>query len=202
MADGISLREFGQRLGVTVEAVRKAIADGRIPADCVGQRIVGKGKVWPTIVDPERAASHWAEKRNGNQVRDKATLAKGARRGWAQRRGEDPSPEDDDHGEAPAPPAGGGLRAGGSVPTINESNAITAAYKARMAKLEYEERLGRLVNADQVKVGFVNMVTAARNKLLGVPTNAKSRIPTLTVRDIEILEEMIAEALEEVALGG
>jgi phage terminase Nu1 subunit (DNA packaging protein) len=45
------------------------------------------------------------------------------------------------------------------------------------------------------------MVTAAKTRLLGVPSKAKARIPTLTVRDIEALEDLIAEALEELSLG-
>lgn len=210
MADGLSLREFGRQLDVTAEAVRKAIAEGKIPRDCVGQRIVGKGKVWPVIIDPERAAAHWRANRDPNQVRNKAVLAAGAKRGWAQRRGEAPPPDDGDadggggdSGEGGSPPSNGGsgLSAGAKVPSIAESKAITEAYKARMAKLEYEEKAGKLVNADQVKARFIGMVTAAKTKLMGIPSKAKARIPTLTVTDIEALEDLIAEALEELALG-
>jgi phage terminase Nu1 subunit (DNA packaging protein) len=196
MAEGLSLREFGRRFDVTGEAVRKAIADGKIPADCVGERIVGKGKAWPVITDPDRAAEHWGKNRNPNQVRDKAVLTAGAKRGWVQRRGAE-GPDDEPDDDAPA--AAG---AGGKGPSINDYKRITEAYKARMARLDYEERAGKLVNADQVKIGFVNMVTAARNKLLGVPSKAKAKIPHLTVRDIEILEDLIAKALEEVAADG
>lgn len=199
MADGLSLREFGRQLDVTGEAVRKAIKTGKIPADCIEHDAKG----WPRIIDPARAADAWGRNRIPTMVRDKATLAAGAKRGWAQRRGEDPPPEDDEHDEPQAPAGGGGapLRAGGNLPSITESKAITEAYKARTAKVEYEQMVGKLVLADQVKVGFVNMVTAARTRLMGVPTKAKGRIPTLTVQDIEVLEDLIAEALEELALG-
>lgn len=195
MAQGLSLREFGRQLDVTGEAVRKAIKTGKIPADCVEHDEKG----WPRIIDPARAAASWGRNRDPNQVRDKAALAAGAKRGWAARRGEDPPAEDDD-GSTPAP-AGPALSAGSKLPSQTESKAITEAYKARIAKLDYEERVGRLVNAEQVKVGFVNMVTAAKTRLLGVPSKAKARIPTLTVRDIEALEDLIAEALEELSLG-
>lgn len=203
MDDGLSLREFGRQHGVTGEAVRKAIAEGKIPADCVGQRTIGKkGRSWPVIINPARAAEAWKRNRDPNQVRDKAVMAAGARRGWAQRRGEDP-PSEEEHAE-PAPSGDGGtppLRAGATLPSITESKAITEAYKARTAKLEYEQLSGKLVDAAKTKLGFVSMVTAARNRLMGVPSKAKARIPTLTVRDVEILEDLIAEALEEVAIG-
>lgn len=198
MAEGLSLREFGRQLDVTGEAVRKAIKTGKIPAECVTHDEKG----WPRIIDPQRAAEAWGRNRSPTMVRDKAALAAGAKRGWAQRRGEDPPPEDEADEAAPPPAGGPPLRAGSNLPSITESKAITEAYKARMAKLEYEEKAGKLVNADQVKVKFVSMVTAAKTKLMGVPSKAKSRIPTLTVRDIEVLEDLIAEALEEVALGG
>lgn len=197
MADGLSLREFGRQQGVTGEAVRKAIASGKIPADCIEHNERG----WPVIVDPTRAAKEWGRNRDPNQVRDKATMAAGAKRGWAQRRGEDPPPEDGDDEHA-APPGGGApLRAGGSLPSITESKAITEAYKARMAKLEFEEKSGKLVNADQVKVGYISQVTAARNRLLGVPSEAKQRIPHLTIEEIETIEDLVGRALQDVADG-
>lgn len=198
MGEGLSLREFGRQLDVTAEAVRKAIADGKIPADCVGQRKVGKGTtVWPTIIDPDRAAKHWGHNRNQNQVRDKSILAAGAKRGWAQRRGEEPPPEEDADDADDVAPASNG--SGGKKPNITDYNTITAAYKAKMAKVEYEERIGRLVPADLIEAKFVGLMTALRNRVLGVPSEAKGKIPHLTIDEIEILEDLIVGALEEVA---
>lgn len=199
MADGLSLREFGRQLDVTGEAVRKAIKTGKIPSDCIAHDARG----WPRIIDPARAAESWGRNRVETMVRDKSALAAGAKRGWAQRRGEDPPAEDEREEPASAGGAAGPpLRAGGNLPSITESKAITEAYKARTAKIEYEQLVGKLVLADQVKVKFVGMVTTAKTKLMGVPSKAKARIPTLTIHDIEVLEDLIAEALEEVALGG
>lgn len=204
MADGISLREFGRQVGVSGEYVRRAVKDGKIPADCVGEIVLTSGKTRPVITDPARAADHWGRNRDVTQVRDKSAMAAGAKRGWAQRRGEEPPPaqDDEDDDEPTERSLSAGAAAGSSVPglpSVTQSKQRTEAYKAMTARLDYEERVGRLVNADQVKVGFVNMVTAARNKLLGVPSKAKGQVPHLTVRDIEILEDLIAAALEEVA---
>jgi len=209
MSDGLSLREFGRQLDVTGEAVRKAIAEGKIPADCVGERIVGKGKSWPIIIDPDRAAAHWNRSRDPNQVRDKAVMSAGAKKGWAQRRGEEPPPDDEDDedlddarpGELRSRLNGGaaGAGSGKSEPSIADYRRITEAYKAKTAKLEFEERVGLLVNADQIKAFHVGLMTALRNRIMGVPSEAKSRIPHLTVDEVDILEELIAKALEDVA---
>ena len=80
-----------------------------------------------------------------------------------------------------------------------EQRARLAAAQADRAELELAARRGQLVDAEQVKAGFVNMVTTAKTRLMGVPSKAKARIPTLTVRDIEALEDLITEALIAVA---
>jgi phage terminase Nu1 subunit (DNA packaging protein) len=190
--DAIGLREFGRQLGVSGEAIRKAIATGRIPADCIGERVVGKGQRRPVITDPARATEQWNLQRDPVRARDKASPATEAKdkQGRAQRRGEAPPEADDVAEDADV----------GVTRSITESRAITEDYKARMARLDFEERSGMLVNAEQVQAGFVNMITSARNALLGVPTRAKQRMPQLTVQDVETLERLISEALEAVAI--
>lgn len=77
--------------------------------------------------------------------------------------------------------------------------ARLAAAQRRRVELQIDAELGRLVDAEAIRGRFAGMVTAAKNRLLAVPSKAKSRIPTLTVTDIEALEDLIAEALEELA---
>lgn len=209
MAEGISLREFGRQLDVTAEAVRKAIASGKIPADCVGEIVLSSGRARPCIINAARAAEHWGKNRDPNQVRDKASLAAGAKRGWAQRRGEDPPPEDDDDelvdagaGDLREKLNGGGSSAvgrDGKKPTINDYKTVTEAYKARKAKVEYEQLIGSLAPVALIEAKFVGLMTALRNRVLGVPSEAKGKIPHLTVDEIEILEDLIVAALEEAA---
>jgi len=194
MAEGLSLREFGSQIGVSGEAVRKAIATGKIPRECVGEKTLRSGKKQPLILHPDRAADHWGRNRDPNQVRDKATLSRAAQQAWSRRRGEEPDGEDD----APPPPSAG-LRAGSSLPDINESKRREAAAKAQMAVLDLNERQGELVNGHQLKAKLVQMITSSKTRLLAVPTKAKARIHALTMEDIETLEELIVEALEELA---
>lgn len=79
--------------------------------------------------------------------------------------------------------------------------AKLAAAQRRRVELQIAAEERRLVDAEAVRGRFVGMVTAAKNRLLAVPSKAKSRIPTLTVADVEVLEALVAEALEELARG-
>lgn len=193
----MGLREFGRWVDKTGEAVRKAIATGKIPQDCVGQKALSSGRMVPVITNPERARKAWGQNVDPNQVRDKQVMSESRAAAHARSRGEEPkapaAERDDDTGQA--------LTAGKGIPTIAQSKAITEAYKARITKLEYEEKSAKLVNADQIKIKTVGMIKAAVNKLRGVPSKAKGSIPTLTVRDIEVLEDLIDEALQELASG-
>lgn len=198
--ESMGLREFGRWVDKTGEAVRKAIATGKIPPDCVGQKALSSGRKVPVIINPEKARKAWGQNVDPNQVRDKTVMSQSRAAAHARARGEAvpaaptaPPVEDD---------TGGQLSAGKGIPTIAQSKAIDAAYAARIRKLEYEEKSKRLVNADQVKIRMVGMIKAAVNRLRGVPTKAKSSIPTLTVRDIEVLEDLIDEALQELSAGG
>lgn len=202
----MGLREFGRWVDLSGEGVRKAIKTGRIPPNLVGERAVGAGgRKWPVILDPQAARAALGVNTNEAQQRDRAVLAENRRR---VAHGQPKLPTAGTAGVDPAEdmPAAGVGKAGGQagkrdVPTQAESNAIAAAYKARMAKLEYEERVGKLVSAAEIKAGIVGLITAAKTKILGVPSKAKSRIPTLSVGDLEILEELLAEAMEELSAG-
>lgn len=200
MTESMGLREFGRWVDKTGEAVRKAIATGKIPPDCVGEKPLSSGRMVPVITNPEKARKAWGQNVNPNQVRDKQVMSQTRAAAHARARGEEPKPQpivpggDDDTGAQ--------LSAGKGIPTIATSNAIDAAYKARIRKLEYEEKSQKLVNADQMKIRMVGMIKGAVNRLRGVPSKAKGSIPTLTVRDIEVLEDLIDEALQELSAGG
>lgn len=73
-------------------------------------------------------------------------------------------------------------------------------YKARLARLDYEERSGQLVEAKKVVDIFMKRVTEAKTKLLAVAKHARSRIPHMTVDDVETVEDLIREALEGLAV--
>lgn len=200
MSDGISLREFGRLVSKSGEAVRRAIQTGKIPASAVGETTLTSGRKRPTIVNVELAAKAWGKNTDPAFVRDPKKLSQGRKAAYARDRGEEPpaEPGDAETGNDDTT----SLRAGGEIPSITESRAISEAYKARMARLEYLKMRDQLVDAAEFKIKFVSMVKAAQSKIMAVPGKAKSRIPTLTVRDIELLEDLLSEAMEELANGG
>jgi phage terminase Nu1 subunit (DNA packaging protein) len=82
-----------------------------------------------------------------------------------------------------------------------QQRARLAKLQADRVELEIQRERGQLVDAEAIKVAYVTLVTQARNRLLAVPGAAKGHMPHLTVDEIEMLEELIARALEEVADG-
>lgn len=65
--------------------------------------------------------------------------------------------------EAASPAPGHGL------PPYAQSRAIREAYEARLSKLEFEVKSGKLVNADEVRVAAFNIGRMTRDKLMGLP---------------------------------
>lgn len=200
MAKPISLREFGRILGISGEAVRKAVDTGRIPAAAVGEISLSSGRKRPAIINVQLAQTAFVRNTDQNQVRTAAQINNGKREAQASR-GQQASQKQDRERIAPVATAAPAADTGSRAPSINESKQITEAYKARMAKLEYEEKLGKLVEIGKAKALMAPKIVAARNRLMGVPSEAKTLMPHLTVRDIEKLEELIANALNEVSLG-
>ncbi|SDQ64004.1 Phage DNA packaging protein, Nu1 subunit of terminase [Pseudoxanthomonas sp. CF385] len=82
-----------------------------------------------------------------------------------------------------------------------QQRARLAKLQADRVELEIQRERGRLVDAEAIKVAYVTLVTQARNRLLAVPGAAKGHMPHLTVDEVEMLEGLIAAALEEVADG-
>lgn len=90
----------------------------------------------------------------------------------------------------------------GNLPDYNDSRARSEYERANLLELERKQKEGLLLPAEQVEKVWANSVTIARTKLLGVPTRLRQRIPHLTLEEIAIAEELIREALEELAGDG
>jgi phage terminase Nu1 subunit (DNA packaging protein) len=70
---------------------------------------------------------------------------------------------------------------------------------ARMAEIDFEERAGKLVDANEMKAEWLKLITEAKTRLLSVPVKCKSRIPGLSALDVSIIENVIRDELEELA---
>lgn len=195
----LSLRQYAARRGVSPMAVSRAIKTGRLTAS-VGRDADGT----PRINDPELADREWDQ-------RTDLSKAPGAVKARAAARPPPPP--------APAPAADlvqlppdvvtpeeqelldrVGLSAHKGM-TLAEASAIEKVWKAKLAELEFQTKSGELVAAKDVAVRLANVFTHARTKLLGIPTQAKQRLPHLTVPDLGLLERLVREALEDLAAG-
>lgn len=117
----IKLADYASQLGVVPQAVRKAIAEGRIKEGATRD-----GRSW--MIDPETADREWG-KNTAPQKRHSEAIKAGRQRQLA--------------GAA----SGGDYRG----PSMSQAQTIKAGYQAKLLALEYEERSGQLVRADEVK---------------------------------------------------
>jgi hypothetical protein len=82
--------------------------------------------------------------------------------------------------------------------TLNQSRAIKEAYLARLAKLEFEERSGQLVRADDVKNEAFKSARVVRDSILNVPDRIAAQLAAETEPGAIhiILTEELRKALE------
>ncbi|WNG45270.1 hypothetical protein F0U60_15000 [Archangium minus] len=74
-----------------------------------------------------------------------------------------------------------------------------AIADADLKELELQERKGELVEVVGVAAEIQDMITRCRIRLLGIPTRARQVLPHLTAKDVGTLENLVREALEELA---
>lgn len=79
-----------------------------------------------------------------------------------------------------------------SGPDYNVSRAVREAYTARLAKLEYEEKTGTLVKADEVKLRWFNTLRIVRDRILQTPDRLAATFAAETDA-VKIKIEMDAE---------
>ena len=203
----IGVREAGRRLGVSDTAVRKAIKAGRVTV--VGETDQG----WPLVGWPQ-ARDEWlantdTQKRShvGSRGSDRRDDAPEVHLPTSDAPDEAPAPapapapvnpvpaaEPDDD---PPPPAGRQPQG----PSYAQSRAVREAYQARLAKLEFEQKSGKLVNADEVKAAWFKQIKAAQTRVMGIPAACKSRCSDLPLQVVATIEAICRETLEDLANG-
>lgn len=73
---------------------------------------------------------------------------------------------------------------------------------ARRAELELRTREGELVSAAEVERWWAAIAIDVRTALLGLPTLARQRLPSLTAKDVLVLDGLVRAALEGLATRG
>ena len=85
------------------------------------------------------------------------------------------------------------------IPDFNTSRSKREAMMARLAEIDVEEREKVLVPSAEVEASWIQLVTIAKTKVLGIPTRAKQRIPDLDKNAMSLLDEIVRETLEDLA---
>lgn len=181
----MSLREYGRRKGISHTAVQQAINSGRL-VKSIAKSEAGHWK----IADEALADQEWTENtdqaspRNrisGETKRVKATAStpyeprnpNGAPPAMGQQQPE---------AAASAPDLPEGRGRGG--PTYAQSQAVRVAYQAKLSKLEFDQKSGKLVPADAVRVAIFNAARRCKDMLMGMP----DRVAPLVLGQTELFE--------------
>lgn len=225
MEELIPIREAARRLGVSDTAVHKAIKTGRVT---VAGKNPSNGRPllsWPSVMhqwsensDTSKrshvGAKGAAGKQDGQvvklptsddmdaglQVLKPEALPAAPRKRAAKAEATPPNTGDtaaaggegdgDDAANKPARDA-----------KYNKSRADREFYNAELARLEYEEKIGKLVDADEVAARWSKLITAAKTRILGIPAECKSRQADLPLTVIAVIDNVCREVLEDLANG-
>lgn len=169
-----SRAEYAKLRGVSRQAVDAAVKSGRITA-AVGE----DGRLDIAIAD-----KLWAENTNPVQgehghVRKRKKKGEGEIVEAAVSVGIDPN----------------------RPPTLAESKTLEAAYKARLAQLEYEKLSGQVVDADAVKKVAFRTARITRDAMLAIPDRLSAELAGIT-EPFAIHQKLMNEiraAIEEVS---
>lgn len=192
---GLSIRAYAQRRGVSHTAVAKAIKTGRISLNADGSIDAAQADAqWERNTLPSQSlhagSSSKVETQVETEVETGPKLAKVST----------PVSTPVSTRSTQAPPA---QEPRSGAPDYLTSRAIREAYAASLAKLDFEERTGKLINADEVKVANFNLARTLRERIQQIPRKVAPQIVAAVVAQPdqraveELLQAAIREALEE-----
>ena len=178
---GLSIRAYAQHRGVSHTAVAKAIKAGRISVEPDGK------------IDSAKADAQWARNTLPSQNLNTGAL-KPVPKVATPPVSTPVSTAPVSTREVQAP-----LETRAAAPDYQTSRAIREAYAARLAKLEFEERTGKLLNADEVKVKHFNLARLLRDRIQQIPRKLAPQIVAAVVAqpDQRVVEDLLMEAIRE-----
>jgi hypothetical protein len=164
----IGIREAARRLGVSDTAVHKALKSGRVQY-AQPHNILKPQVEWPTIRD------QWDQNTDT---------------GYRTHSGKKDAPRPEQAPERPpaaAPQAAPPDRREFSSstpqpegPSFARSRAIREAYNAQLAKLDFEERSGRLVSVAQVRADGIKLAATIITGMYNIPERCADEIAGMT----------------------
>jgi pyruvate/2-oxoglutarate dehydrogenase complex dihydrolipoamide acyltransferase (E2) component len=177
----MSLRAYARHRGVALSAVQKAIATGRIHPEP------------DSSIDPIKADAQWdRHTRTAQPTTPRVTTPR-------------PPPIAQHASQPAAPPPMPQASDDARGVDYHKARAVRETYSARLAKLEFEERTGKLISKDEVDIKYFQLARQLRDRMQQIPRKVAPEIVALVVADpdvrgvTDILDVAIREALEDLA---
>lgn len=178
--------ELADLLGVTRQAINKAVQRGRLTREADGR------------LDPIRARRDWESNRKRRRAgASPSPVADLPLLPVEPREAEGPA---DDAGDEPEDrTAAEAMLDDGKIPTIAASQAVREAYKTRAAKLHYEREAGLLIPRTRVVSTWHRVVRTTRDRLLLLPERLSPVLASVTdpLEVRRLLDAELRAALEE-----
>lgn len=191
----VSLREFGRSLGVSGEAVRKAIKTGRIPKDALG---TNKKNGRPEIINAALARQAWGDNTNV------AKAHQAAQPRADKRPAERPMPQAPVAADLTAGPTG----SGNSAASYAKARAVRETFAAKLAQIEFEEKSGNLIPRESVKLAQHSQGMRVREAVLNIPDRVSAALAVALGKGVDphvvhvTLETELRTILQELAVHG
>jgi pyruvate/2-oxoglutarate dehydrogenase complex dihydrolipoamide acyltransferase (E2) component len=177
----MSLHAYARHRGVALSAVQKAIATGRIHPEP------------DSSIDPIKADAQWdRHTRTAQPTTPRVTTPR-------------PPPIAQHASQPAAPPPMPQASDDARGVDYHKARAVRETYSARLAKLEFEERTGKLISKDEVDIKYFQLARQLRDRMQQIPRKVAPEIVALVVADpdvrgvTDILDVAIREALEDLA---
>ena len=86
----------------------------------------------------------------------------------------------------------------------HQARMLSTLYEARLKKLDYEKKLGKLIDADQVKKEQFKLGRMVRDRILNIPNRVSDQLAAITdAHEIHVfLTKEMTEALQDLANDG
>ena len=176
----VTVKDYAAHRGISVQAVRKAIREGRL-----GRAAYKKGNSY--VIDKDLADQAFDKNTNPSLRRSAEQINSG--KAAAQGRAEPAAPE--------------------QALSYSKARAYGEGFKAKLLDLEFREKSGQLVRADEVKTSTFKVVRMFRDAVQNIPVRIVNELAAV-VGDVEpgkrhemlmIMQREINQALEELANG-
>jgi len=176
-----SVPEYAQHRGISPQAVRKAIKEGRLSKSVTevnGQRVIDV-----VLADVEWKQNTQHSKRRPPEV---INAGKAAAQGLAP----------------PMQPQGAGVEL-----NYSKARAVREHFAAKMGELEYREKAGQLVRADEVKNATFKTMRLFRDAVQNIPIRVVNELAAI-VGDVaperrhemmQVMQREIDQALEQIS---